>query len=128
MADERYYFRVQMDEDGDEAMSDNSGYFSGDPNQRLLFEAPRPSHEYGHVDTPQPNHEYSHFNAPQPSHEYSHFDAPQPSHEHSDIPLNPSNNIPLLPLSGRVISVTFTIPYSLRAPGDQNQEWVSTSN
>lgn len=104
MDDERYYFRVQMDEDGDEAMSDNSGYFSGDPNQRLLFEAPQPSHEYGHVD------------------------APQPSHGHSDIPLNPSNDIPLLPLSGRVISVTFTIPYYLRAPGDQNQEWVSTSN
>ncbi|KAJ4858293.1 glycosyltransferase family 20 domain-containing protein [Trichoderma breve] len=111
MDDERYYFRVQLDEDGDEVMSDNSGYFSADPNQRLLFEAPQPSHEYGHVDTLQP------------SHEYSHFDAPQPSHEYSDIPLIPSNNIPLLPLSGRVISVTFTIPYSIRAPGDQGQEW-----
>lgn len=116
MYDERYYFRVQLDEDGDEVMSDNSGYFSGDPNQRLLFEAPQPGHEHGHVDAPQPNHGYAHF------------DAPQPSHEHPHIPLNPSNNIPLLPLSGRIISVTFTIPYSIRAPGDQGQEWVSISN
>ncbi|KAL7962799.1 hypothetical protein V8C34DRAFT_324584 [Trichoderma compactum] len=51
-----------------------------------------------------------------------HSEAPQPSSEYSHVPPDPANNI-ALQLSGRIISVTFTIPYTLRGPGDQNQAW-----
>ncbi|KAL6694544.1 hypothetical protein J3F84DRAFT_46724 [Trichoderma pleuroticola] len=51
-----------------------------------------------------------------------HLDAPQPSSGYSQIPLDPRNVAPL-GLSGRILSVTFTIPYALRAPRNQDQEW-----
>ncbi|KAL6800716.1 hypothetical protein GGI42DRAFT_354611 [Trichoderma sp. SZMC 28013] len=51
-----------------------------------------------------------------------HSEAPQPSSEYSYVPPNPANNI-ALSLSGRVISVTFTIPYTLRGPGGQDRAW-----
>ncbi|KAK4060459.1 CAZyme family GT20 [Trichoderma aggressivum f. europaeum] len=49
-----------------------------------------------------------------------HSEAPQPSSEYSHVPLDPAI---ALGLSGRVISVTFTVPFVLRGPGDHCERW-----
>ncbi|UKZ81363.1 hypothetical protein TrVFT333_009135 [Trichoderma virens FT-333] len=56
-----------------------------------------------------------------------HFDAP-PSHPKPSKPFFDEDDIASLHLSGRIISVTFTIPYSLRTLGDGEAWDVKLSN